>query len=150
MWGLNCWLHCWLLRVVCYRFSYWGVHVWLLRLRWGIHHRLRWFLGKENPNQILLIPMLKFHILFYDEIFLMHNTSFSLLIEVYYNSKYAVIDSLIWNSYPPSPAPHRCLAGLGPPPPGVTSAVPSWPFWRSVWLCLKIPPSREDNEILFS
>lgn len=79
----------------------------------------------------------------------MYNILFLLLIEVYYNFKYVVIDLLIWNSYSLLFVFYRCFVGLGSFLLGVISVVLFWLFWRLVWFCLKIFFLREDNEILF-
>lgn len=80
----------------------------------------------------------------------MYNVLFLLLIEVYYNFKYVVIDLLIWNSYLLLLVFYYCFVGLGSFLLGVISVVLFWLFWRLVWFCLKIFFLREDNEILFS
>lgn len=80
----------------------------------------------------------------------MYNILFLLLIEVYYNFKYVVIDLLIWNSYLLLLVFYYCFVGLGSFLLGVISVVLFWLFWRLVWFCLKIFFLREDNEILFS
>lgn len=80
----------------------------------------------------------------------MYNILFLLLIEVYYNFKYVVIDLLIWNSYLLLFVFYYCFVGLGLFLLGVISVVLFWLFWRLVWFCLKIFFLREDNEILFS
>lgn len=79
----------------------------------------------------------------------MYNVLFLLLIEVYYNFKYVVIDLLIWNSYLLLLVFYYCFVGLGSFLLGVISVVLFWLFWRLVWFCLKIFFLREDNEILF-
>lgn len=79
----------------------------------------------------------------------MYNILFLLLIEVYYNFKYVVIDLLIWNSLLLLFVFYRCFVGLGSFLLGVISVVLFWLFWRLVWFCLKIFFLREDNEILF-
>lgn len=79
----------------------------------------------------------------------MYNILFLLLIEVYYNFKYVVIDLLIWNSYLLLFVFYYCFVGLGSFLLGVISVVLFWLFWRLVWFCLKIFFLSEGNEILY-